>query len=202
MPKISDVDWDAVEAEYRTGKYSNRQLGQRFGVSESAIRGRAKRYAWQKDLSKVVQQQTRIKSTQTAVTDKVREKREQSGSDLDAPLTDKEIIEAAAEQGATIIGQHQKRIAQYQGIVERFADQLSAQVDTGKISVISKSGDLIEVDTPLDYVGKSLSNGAMALERLVKLERQAHGLDSDERSDEGETLEALLAEVAPDEPAD
>lgn len=202
MSKASKTDWDAVEADYRTGKYSNRQLGQRFGVSESTIRSRAKKHGWQKDLSKVVQQQTRIKSTQAAVTDKVREKREQSGADLDAPLTDKEIIEAAAEQGATIIGQHQRRIAQYQGIVERFAENLSEQVATGKISVISKTGDLVEVDTPLDYVGKSLSNGAMALERLIKLERQAHGLDSDERTDEGESLEALLAEVAPDDPAD
>lgn len=198
----ASIDWEALEVEYRTGKYSNRQLGTKFGVSESAIRRRAKLKGWEKDLSKKVQQQTRIKSTQKAVVDTVRKQREAQGSDVEAPLTEDEIVEAAAEHSATIITQHQKRIEKYQVIVDDFADRITEQVATGRIKVMTKSGEPTEIDTPLDYVGRSISNGVMALERLVKLERQAHGIDSDERSDEGETLEALLAEVAPDDDAD
>lgn len=195
----ASIDWEALEVEYRTGKYSNRQLGAKFGVSESAIRYRAKGKGWQKDLSKKVQQQTRIKSTQKAVVDTVRKQREAQGSDVEAPLTEDEIVEAAAEHSATIITQHQKRIEKYQAIVDDFATRIKEQVAAGKVSVIAKNGEQVEIDVSLDYVGKSIGNGVMALERLVKLERQAHGIDSDERSDEGETLEALLAEVAPDD---
>ena len=198
-PSNASIDWEALEVEYRTGKYSNRQLGAKFGVSESAIRYRAKGKGWQKDLSKKVQQQTRIRATQNAVVDKVRKQREAQGADVEAPLTEDEIVDAAAEQSATIITRHQQRIDTYQIIVDDFATRIKEQVEAGKITVIAKNGEPVEIDVPLDYVGKSIGNGVMALERLVKLERQAHGIDSDERSDEGETLEALLAEVAPDD---
>lgn len=196
------IDWEALEVEYRTGKYSNRQLGAKFGVSESAIRYRAKGKGWEKDLSKKVQQQTRIRSTQKAVVDTVRKQREAQGSDVEAPLTEDEIVNAAAEHSATIITRHQQRIDSYQTIVDDFAERIKEQVATGKVTVIAKNGEPTEIDTPLDYIGKSISSGVMALEKLVKLERQAHGIDSDERSDEGETLEALLAEVAPDDDGD
>lgn len=198
-PSKASIDWEALEVEYRTGKYSNRQLGAKFGVSESAIRYRVKGKGWQKDLSKKVQQQTRIRATQNAVVDKVRKQRKEQGADVEAPLTEDEIVDAAAEQSATIITRHQQRIDTYQNIVDDFATRIKEQVEAGKISIIAKNGEQVEVDVSLDYVGKSIGNGVMALERLVKLERQAHGIDSDERSDEGETLEALLAEVAPDD---
>ncbi|SMH29583.1 terminase [Azospirillum agricola] len=46
MAKRQDIDWTAIEAEYRVGKLSNRQIGDRFGVSESAIRSRANKEKW------------------------------------------------------------------------------------------------------------------------------------------------------------
>ena len=40
------TDWKAVEAEFRAGKTSIRQIGERFGVSDTAIRKRAKAENW------------------------------------------------------------------------------------------------------------------------------------------------------------
>lgn len=46
MTKRQDIDWTAIEAEYRAGTLSNRQIAERFGVSESAIRSRANKGKW------------------------------------------------------------------------------------------------------------------------------------------------------------
>ncbi|HVJ31651.1 MAG TPA: hypothetical protein VND94_00935 [Terriglobia bacterium] len=46
MAKSKPVDWATIEAEYRAGKLSNRQIAKRFGVTEGAIRKRAKEKNW------------------------------------------------------------------------------------------------------------------------------------------------------------
>lgn len=58
---------------------------------------------------------------------------------------------------------------------------------------------VVEVDIPLDYVGKSLGYATASLERLIRLQRQAHGLDADGSGDEGKSLEDLLKEVGGDD---
>jgi len=47
----TSVDWEAVEREYRIGIRSLRDIGGEFGVTEAAIRKRAKRDEWERDLS-------------------------------------------------------------------------------------------------------------------------------------------------------
>lgn len=46
MARRSKADWKAVEAEFRAGALSNRQIAKKFGVSESAIRKRAEAGGW------------------------------------------------------------------------------------------------------------------------------------------------------------
>lgn len=46
MTKRNAIDWGAIEADYRAGTLSNRQIADRHGVSESAIRKRAKDGEW------------------------------------------------------------------------------------------------------------------------------------------------------------
>jgi hypothetical protein len=48
MAKRGETDWKAVEAEYRAGKLSLRQIAKRFGLSDTAIRKRAKAQGWGK----------------------------------------------------------------------------------------------------------------------------------------------------------
>lgn len=42
------TDWEKIEAEYRAGQASVRQIARLYGVTESAIRDRAKRYGWER----------------------------------------------------------------------------------------------------------------------------------------------------------
>ncbi|WP_377810612.1 terminase [Azospirillum sp. A29] len=46
MAKRKNIDWAAIEAAFRAGKLSNRQIAERFEVSESAIRSRANKEKW------------------------------------------------------------------------------------------------------------------------------------------------------------
>lgn len=46
MAKQRGTDWAAVEADFRAGKLSNVQIANKFGVTEGAIRKRAKAGGW------------------------------------------------------------------------------------------------------------------------------------------------------------
>ncbi len=51
MNKRKDIDWEAIRGSYRCGIPGNRLLADRHGISEGAIRARAKREGWQRDLA-------------------------------------------------------------------------------------------------------------------------------------------------------
>src|SRR4051812_886231 len=46
MKKHDESVWSAVEADFRGGKLSNRQISRRHGVSEAAIRKRSEADGW------------------------------------------------------------------------------------------------------------------------------------------------------------
>lgn len=46
MARKSSIDWAAVEADFRAGGQSNRQLSEKHGVAESSIRKRIKAEGW------------------------------------------------------------------------------------------------------------------------------------------------------------
>ena len=192
---MARYDWSAIEADYRTGKYSNRELTRLHGPTEAAIRKKAKAEGWQKDLSHQVRKATRAK----AITSSVAKRAEAKGEEPKKQLEDSEIVEAAAEYSAEIIMAHQQRIERWHNIGENLATRLEEQLKAGSIEVVTKSGETANVDLQLDYISKTLMQGTGALEKLVKLERQAHGLDEDDSGDSGKTLDELLAKVAPDE---
>ena len=49
--KKTAPDWERIEIEYRAGVQSIRQIAQAFGVSDGAIRKRAKTQEWTRDLN-------------------------------------------------------------------------------------------------------------------------------------------------------
>ena len=44
------TDWEALEAEYRAGAASIRELARKYDVSDTAIRKKAKADNWERDL--------------------------------------------------------------------------------------------------------------------------------------------------------
>ncbi|WP_347506189.1 hypothetical protein [Pseudomonas anguilliseptica] len=178
-------DWAAVERDYRTGQYSNRELSRLHGPSEAAIRKRAADGKWSRDLSEQIRQRVREKTTLAVAREVVKAE------------TDAEIVEQAAEAGAEVIRGHQRMLRRAQDLTETLMDQLEKQLADGKIRVQARGGEVVEIDIPLDYAGKTLGNATMSLERVVRLQRQAFELDAVDANSTGKSLDELLAEVAP-----
>ncbi|MHB0775419.1 hypothetical protein [Halomonas sp. WWR20] len=181
-------DWEAIEAEYRTGRFSLRQLSDRHGPSEAAIRkrakGDAKRPAWKKDLTQKVRERTREKITREALPPEARE----TLSD-----DDEAIVEHAANENTAVVHGHRKLLNRWRGVSDQFIDRLTQQLERGKREVQLKSGDVIEIDLDMEYLGKCMGHGANALEKVVKLERQSYGLDleGEKQASHEDALDAL-----------
>lgn len=43
---MATPDWEAIETAYRAGVLSLRDIGEQYGVTEGAIRKRAKKFGW------------------------------------------------------------------------------------------------------------------------------------------------------------
>lgn len=48
MARLSDEQWSALRADWVVGRYSNRELGEKYGTSNVAITKRAKKEGWEK----------------------------------------------------------------------------------------------------------------------------------------------------------
>jgi hypothetical protein len=187
-------DWQLIKDDYRTGRFSLQQLSDRHGPDKATISRRARDEGWEKDLTEQVRQRTREKVSRTALPEEAREH-------YPAENDEEALVEIAADENAALVRAHQGTLARWRQLSERYVELLSKQMVSEKIWAIDRGGNFREIDTPLDYVGKCMSYGAQALERFIKLERQAYGIDDD---DGGETLKSfseLMAEVAPDEQA-
>lgn len=179
-------DWELIEREYRTGRFSLAQLESRHGVNRSNISRRAKKYRWEKDLTDRVRERTQQKITRASLPPEAQ------------AVLDDEVVEQAANENAAVVKGHRKGLERWRKILERYTDLLEGQVEKGTIT-INDGGDIKEIDVPLEYVGKCMGHGTQALERVVKLERQNYGLDKDDKDDGLKTFEELMAEVAPDD---
>ena len=49
-----NIDWDSIEREYRLGRRPLRHIAAEFGLTEGAIRKRAKAEQWPRDLSEII----------------------------------------------------------------------------------------------------------------------------------------------------
>lgn len=173
-------DWEAIHGEYRAGQLSNVMLGKKYGVSEGAIRKKAKAEGWQKDLAGEVRAQVKEK----LVREEVR-----------APnARDKEIVEAAANTGADVVRRHRRDIAKGHGLVNLLFGQLE-QAATNReeiedaICEETKNDDTTRRRTQmLKLVGLASHAGVLrdlstALKNLIPLERQAYNLDEQEHEE-------------------
>lgn len=182
------TDWEMVEREYRAGTLSIREIAKNHGISDGAIRKKAKLSGWERDLSEKVNEKVRTELVRTEV-------RTQSAQ------TEREIIEIAAATVVQVVRGHRVQIRQGQALVELLTKQL--------IDVAGKREDFeaeIEVMTADDKgqerynrLMKAISlekhstiagNLAVASKTWIGLERQAFSI-----KDESEPLKNGLTEL-------
>jgi hypothetical protein len=167
----NEVDWEAIEAEYRAGQLSIREIAKRHSVTDTAIRKRAKADGWERKLADQVRDAVREKLVRTDGS--------QSGSHPQR-ATDKEIVERAALRGFDVVTSHRRDLEQLHGLKRILAERLSTYLQGG-----TPDGPFMgDKESPGDLIEKL----SRVTSRLIPLERQAHNLDA-ESDDSSATAE-------------
>lgn len=192
-------DWEAIERAYRAGSLSIRTIAERQGVSDTAIRKKAKVLGWARDLSDQVRKEVRSKLVRGEV-------RNDQGANCEL---DAEIIEEAAEEGARVVRSHRRDIRKATNLANLLMDDL--------LSTIQRREEIeedIEAETSEDNNGmrrasmlaavslpsnsKTLFQLSSAMKNLQVLERQAYSLDEKEKTDEADELSKMMDELSKD----
>lgn len=161
-------DWEAIESAYRAGSLSIRTIAERYHSNEGTIRSRAKKHGWQRDLTEQVRAATNGKlSRNTSRTGVTRE--------------DAEIIEEASDAAASVVLAHRADLSQWRGIANKLCAAL-AEMDV--------------TEDNHDKFARSLNAGVDAQLKVIKGERQAYNLDTEEGDKSVSDLAALMDELS------
>ena len=120
MAEKRPVDWEAVEREYRVGIRSLRDIGAEFGVSEGAIRKKAKVESWDRDLSAKIASKAEALVRKAEVRSEVRNESSASEADM--------VLAGANLQAAAQLNQR-KDVSRSRGIVQKLFAELEGQID-------------------------------------------------------------------------
>lgn len=180
-PAAQPVDWEGVERDYSANLLSLREIGKRYGVSEGAIRKRAKRDGWTRDLAIRIQSKADDLVRKDAVRSEVRSQN---------AVSERDIVNANAEAVSQIRLGHRSDISRARRLVGSFLSELEQTTDGGdmleQLGLLMRREDKNGVDKLNDLYHKviglsgrvtNLKALSETLKNLVALERQAWGLD-------------------------
>lgn len=165
----SDTDWERIGAEVRAGQFSIREIGRQHGVSDTAIRKKAKEKGWTRDLSDKVREAVRIKTVRGLV-------RGEAGT---RTPTDEEIIEIAAERGAQVQTRHQAMLETSQDLCARLIDRVKiAVVDIEGAEPAKTQAARMQAMAIAARAAELLDVLVRTTSKVIPLERQAFNLDA------------------------
>lgn len=179
-PKLA-ADWERIELAYRTAGRSLREIATDHGITEGAIRKRAKRDGWERDLSAKVRAKADALVRKDLVRSEVR---------TDAP-SEREVVEIEAEVQARIRLSHRADITRMRNLVLRLLAECEAEA--AEPEVFAAIGEMLRCadergqDRLNDAYQKAISlpqrikgvkELAETLKTLIGLEREAYSLDA------------------------
>jgi uncharacterized membrane protein YheB (UPF0754 family) len=187
-------DWERIEGDYRAGVLSLREIATKDGnVTEGAIRKRAKRDGWTRDLKAKIDAKAEDLVRRQAVRNDGTHENGCAPSAIDK-ATEREIIDANAHQIARVRSEHRTDISRSRSLVLTLLGELEGQTASNEMLVElgqmmrreSESG----VDRLNDTYNKIISSAGRidsvkklteALKNLIGLEREAYGLDQPDK---------------------
>lgn len=194
-------DWEKIELDYRAGIKSLRQIAGENDVSDTAIRKRAKRDDWVRDLSaKIKAKADELVRTEQVRTEVRTEKR----------ISEKQTIDANAQLTASVQLSQRKDIQRSRSIAMRLFDELEHAVGVENAENLEMLGELLraEDDKGRDALNdlyakiislpgrvKAMKDLSDTLKTLVGLERQAFGLDNDVNGDQDLTITKQISDA-------
>ena len=186
------ADWERIEIDYRAGVKSLREIAGEHGISEGAIRKRAKRDGWTRDLADKIQQRAEDLVRTQAVRTEVRSEQR---------ATERQVIEANAEAVANVKMAHRSDISRARSIVNGLLDELQEMVGSDNATLLQELGfllrsedengkdrlnDLYQQIISLPGRSKAMKDLTASLQSLVAMERTAYGMDKDEAKTSGQ----------------
>ena len=173
--KRKQLDWERIEAEYRAGKLSLREIAKARGCTEGAIRKKAKACGWERDLSAKIEQAVRNKEVRNRV------------RTLTA-TAEKDIVEANAQAIIDIKNGHRKDIQRATGLVATLFGKVEKELDIEPCDTKEPANQVDKLALPqLVDCTKKLTD---CLKTLTEIESKAWGFDSD-KSNPQDGLSAL-----------
>lgn len=152
--KATRADWEAIEVDYRAGIKTLRQIAEGHGITEGAIRKRAKRDEWERDLS------AKITAKADALVRKA-EVRKLVRSELP---TERETIEIGAQALAHVVEGQKGTVTSRRELGDRLFGELNA--------VTTQLGEFEQLG---EMMASPDENGA---DKLNELYRKVMGLPS------------------------
>jgi len=176
------IDWEAVERDYRTGKFTLRELESEHGVSYAQISRKATSLKWEKDLRDVIKKATSAALLHENVT-------------LAQKDTTNTIL-VAAEIGKNVILGHRKGLTELDCVKRLLLGQIQTAAqnlpDLVEIIDLVRNPDDNGIDRVNDALKKAMSRSAL-VDDLKKL------ADVDEKVRKGEREAFDLNDAPPDD---
>ena len=163
MASRKDIDWEAIQREYRAGILSVREIASMHGISHCTILKRAKKFPgqWVRDLSARVRAEVKRRLVTDSVT---------TAGDEDS------IVDAVSSRAISVLREHQGSIAKTAEIEAEIFQALKKQAKKPKNKDEKQPAVSTRATTLLALV--------TAQERRIKMERQAFGMTEDTKPEE------------------
>lgn len=207
MSKRKRIDYDRIEAGWRAGLLSPRQLAAQYteetgeAVSHAAIINHFKKRGVPRDLSAKIRAKSDAMVTAAMVTEQVTP---------ETVTRDREIVDSGAEALTTVRLTQRKDVERSRRIVMALLEELECQTGAENVALMEELGDLLRCpdDRGQDRLNdlyrkiislperaKTMKSLADSLRVTVDLERQAFGLD-DKDNAPVDALTSLLHGIA------
>lgn len=189
--KPAPPDWERIEIAYRAGVLTLREIATQVGgVTEGAIRKRAKRDGWTRDLA------AKIKAKADYL---VRKESVRKSGTLESGVpaaTEREVVDSVAAQQAGVRLKHRRLAARAQELTESLISELESQ--TGNLPALvalgemlrspnehgaDKLNDIYQAVISLPERTKTMKALSETLRNLVGLEREAYNIGAEEGGD-------------------
>lgn len=187
------IDWEAIEKDYRLGQLSVRAIATKYEVSAAAISKKAKQKQWVRDASGEVRERTRAALITQPKQEEVNAEVNTVNSGVNTSTRNTPTqadIEVAVQTNIQVINRHRQDIGKGQRIVHLLMGELitgTERKDEIEDAIIDETAEdkgsqrrskmLKAVSLPSRAA--TMRDLSTAMKNLVALERQAYNLDEE-----------------------
>lgn len=196
MTEKKQPDWEKIELDYRAGIKTLREIASEHGLSDGAVRKRAKRDDWVRDLTAKINK----KAEDLVRKNEVRK---------ETAYSEREIIEANALNSANIQVTQRKDLTRFHAIANNLFEEMEAITGNDNAGVLKQLSAWIEDEgltsedaivmferiSTLPSRVKMAKDLADTLAKLIPLERTVYKMDVEEKNSD-DSLTNLLTAIA------